>query len=322
VIRPSYERIHYALRPAKNIQRKMLLEVFRHLGEFGATDDFRYIGFGSTYFSDFTLFHRALGFKKMISIERDLSNRERFEFNRPFDCVDIKFGDSSEILPKLKWGDKTILWLDYDGSLGPSVLTDVRFFCSSAPSGSVIIVTLNAEPDELGLEGVSARLEKLEALVGRERIPIGTKEGNFAAWGTANIFRRIITSQIFETLADRNGALKPSAKIRYRQLFNFQYSDGAKMMTVGGLIYEASRLSDVEKSKFQDLDFVRTATKANSEAYRIEIPRLTFKEIRSLDRQLPRRARARLKLPRVPADDIKKYERLYRYFPTFAETEV
>ena len=83
----SYERIHYGLRPAKNVQRKMLVETFRRLSEFGAVDSYRYVGFGSTYFSDFSLFHKTLGIRSMISIERDLSNRKRFEFNRPFNCA-------------------------------------------------------------------------------------------------------------------------------------------------------------------------------------------------------------------------------------------
>ena len=83
----TYEKINYSLRPAKSIERKMLGNAFRKLSDFGAVESYRYIGFGSTYFSDFILFHKALGIKHMISIERDRENEERFRFNCPFRCI-------------------------------------------------------------------------------------------------------------------------------------------------------------------------------------------------------------------------------------------
>ena len=57
----SYEQINYSLRPAKQIERKMLIEAFRNLTEFGDIGSYRYIGFGSIYFSDFNQVHKSLG---------------------------------------------------------------------------------------------------------------------------------------------------------------------------------------------------------------------------------------------------------------------
>src|SRR5579864_6705929 len=215
----SYERIHYGLRPAKNVQRKMLVETLRRLSEFGALDSYRYVGFGSTYFSDFSLFHKALGIRNMISIERDVANRVRFEFNRPFSCISMAFGESSEILSTLTWNIKTILWLDYDGSLEPSVLTDIKFSCANAPAGSVIIVTVNAEPGALTEE--NPRLQELQNRMGKERIPPDVREADLSDWGTARVFRRILTSEILETLSERSGGLADQNKIKYEQLFDF-----------------------------------------------------------------------------------------------------
>src|SRR5690349_11519838 len=114
----SYEHINYSLRPAKHVERKMLVESFRKLSEFDAIRNYRYIGFGSIYFSDFHLLHKSLGITNMLSIEKDEHNQSRFEFNSPFDCVDIKFGMSDAILPTLEWENiPTIIWLDYDGKL-------------------------------------------------------------------------------------------------------------------------------------------------------------------------------------------------------------
>ena len=113
----SYESINYSLRPAKNIERRMLCEAFRKLSEFERLDRYRYIGFGSTFFSDFSLFHKSLRITDSISIEKDVQNHERFEFNRPYRCIRIEFGESNEVLPKLAWDVKTIVWLDYDYTL-------------------------------------------------------------------------------------------------------------------------------------------------------------------------------------------------------------
>jgi hypothetical protein len=316
----SYERIHYGLRPAKNVQRKMLVETLRRLSEFGPVESYRYVGFGSTYFSDFSLFHKALGIRNMISIERDVSNRERFEFNRPFNCIRMAFGESKEILPTLTWHVRTILWLDYDGTLEPSVLTDVKHFCASAVPGSVVIATVNAEPPEL--DERKPRLEELRSSLGKERIPPDVKEADLSEWGTARVFRRILVSEILETLSERNGGLTDEKKIEYEPLFYFCYRDGDRMLTSGGLLYERGQEPALAGCRFDRLDFLRPSLRTNVRPCFIEVPKLTYKEIRHLDRQLPRAKKRKLTAPKVQLADIKQYESIYRYFPNFAETEV
>ncbi|MFC1976363.1 O-methyltransferase [Chloroflexota bacterium] len=311
----SYERINYSLRPAKSIERKMLCDAFRRLSEFGSVESYRYVGFGSPYFSDFYLFHKQLGFTNMISIERDEVNRSRFEFNRPFNCIDIEFGHSSEVLPLFSWDVRTIIWLDYDGRLDASVLTDVDFVCKKALPGSVIIISVNAQPDR---PAGTKRVDLLKDHVGEDNVPRDISDGDLAGWGTARVYRRIITNTILQTLNDRNGGRASGSKIEYQQLFNFHYADGAKMLTIGGLLYDEGQAHMVAKCAFNDLSFA----KMEEEAYRIDIPCLTYREIRHLDLQLPpSNEEMDLGAPGVPQRDIKKYEKLYRYFPTFAETE-
>jgi len=316
----SYERIHYGLRPAKNVQRKMLLESIRRLSEFAIVDSYRYIGFGSTYFSDFILFHKSLGIRNMVSIERDISNRPRFEFNRPYNCIRMLFGESNEVLPTLAWNAKTILWLDYDGSLESSVLTDVKYFCASAVPGSVIIVTVNAEP--LELDERKPRLEELKKSLGKDRIPPDVTEEDLSEWGTASVFRRILASEVLGTLSERNGGLTDENKIEYKQLFYFCYRDGDRMLTTGGLLYDKGQGQVIARCGFDQLDYLRFSQNAKSKPCILEVPKLTYKEIRHLDRQLPRIKGRKVTARRVPSADIKKYESIYRYFPTFAETEV
>jgi hypothetical protein len=142
----SYERINYSLRPAKNVERKLMCEAFRRLSRFGKLDSYRYVGFGSAFFADFLLVHRTLGISDMISIEKDIDNGSRFEFNKPFACVKLEFGLSTGILPLLDWEPRSIVWLDYDGILNQGVLEDVAFLAAKCCSGSVVIFSYNVNP--------------------------------------------------------------------------------------------------------------------------------------------------------------------------------
>jgi len=309
---PSYEKINYRIRPAKNVQRKMLVECVRRLTEFGGLETYQYVGFGSTYFSDFSLFHKALGINRMISIEKDIKNQGRFRFNRPFSCIKLAFGESNAVLPTLSWRSKAVLWLDYDSKLNSSVLTDIGHFCTYAVSGSIVIVTVEAKPDEEPEE----RVKRLRKAVGKLKVPTDITFTGLADWGTAAACRRIINNEIMERLSYRNGGVEESKQLLYKQLFNFRYSDGTKMVTVGGIIYEKGKEGIFQRCAFgKNLPFVC----GGEEAFLIEAPNLTFKELHYLDSKLPTR------VPpgghSIPEEDVGRYARIYRYFPRFAEAE-
>lgn len=311
----SYERINYQLRPAKNIERKMLVETLRRLTEFGKLSTYRYIGFGSTYFSDFSLFHKALDIRRMVSVERDMDNSERFRFNRPFACVQLAFGESNDVLPLLNWKSKVIVWLDYDDKLNAKVLTDINHFCTDALPGSVLIISVNAHPDKVD----SDRVQLLRGRVGAEKVPQDLTHAVLADWGTAVACRRIVTNEIMQRMNERNGGLEGDKRLLYRQLFNFHYADGAKMLTVGGVIFEERQLPIFERCAFaRHSRSVRTG----EEPYLIHVPNLTFREIHYLDSQLPTRTPSKLKSKAVPNEDVERYAEFYRYFPRFAESEV
>lgn len=316
----SYKKINYSIRPAKSIERKMLSETLRKLTVFNLVENYRYVGFGSTYFSDFTLFHKTLGIHNMVSIEKDTNNKARFEFNKPFNCVKMEFGGSNDILPKLNWSEKTILWLDYDTKLDATSLADISYFCAFAPASSVLIVTVNAQPDEIreGEDPNTYRLQELKRRVGEEKVPLGVTGRELRAWDAAKVYRRIICNEIKETLMHRNGGLHPSSKLNFKQIFNFHYSDGAKMLTLGGLIFEEGQKALVAGCGFENLPF----TREDSEPYLIEVPNLTYNEIRHLNTKLPTSSSFSAPTHNIPQEDIENYAKTYRWFPNFAETEM
>ena len=314
----SHRTIHYGLRPAKNIERKMLCETFQRLAHFRNLNDYQYIGFGSRYFSDFSLIHKVLGIHNMISLEKDDQNKEWFMFNRPYDCIVPEFKHSNDFLPIHSWKKPVILWLDYDGTLDTTVFADILSFCTKALSGSILVITVNAEAEKVLKNKHSVfdiRLRSLVNRLGEEHVPSNIKAKDINKKNMPRIYRNILHNEICEKLSMRNGGLASENKLYYEQLFNFIYEDGAQMLTVGGIIYTQDQKQLLDKCTFSDFDFVMP----KDTAYKIQVPNLTFREIHHLNQHLPLSDNP--PAPFIPQKEIKQYAKIYRYFPAFAETE-
>ena len=321
----SYLKINYRVRHAKSIERKMLCDALLRLSFFEPVRNYRYIGFGSTTFTDFILFHKVLGIKDMISIEKNKKDKARFEFNNPFDCIRIEYGNSNKVLPSLAWDIKTIVWLDYDGRLTDRVLQDVACASMNLVSGSVLVVTVNAMPDSLPDPRPSTekkvqdyRLEQFRKRIGSEKVPHNVRGKNLEAKEMATTCRRVILNEIEQTLRDRNGLRFAEREVKYKPLFNFLYQDNARMLTVGGIFYETGDKASLERCEFEKLEFIRS----NAAFYEIDVPMLTHRECLYLDKRLPQGNSDDGKQIGLTEKDINNYKRLYRYFTTFAEIEL
>jgi hypothetical protein len=316
--KPSFEKFNYSLRPAKNIERKMFCEVFARLSRIAPLHSYRYIGFGANTFVDFILFHQRLGITDMISIEGFKDNKERINFNKPFSCIKMKWGKSSEVLPLIKWNKRMIVWLDYDFQINKDVLSDVRLAISKAPSGSVLAVTLDVDFDEDIVDENSneKRLAELTEGVGEQKIPFGTRPIDLAGWGFAKICRKILDNEIASALQARNGPNHAWVHLKYEQLFNIHYADRAKMLTAGGILLGQDDHKKLSFDDFSDLEFVSFG----DIPYRIHAPILTTREVRYLNGKLPS---AEVNTPSwLPEDDRKKYGKVYRYYPAYTEVEI
>lgn len=135
--------IDYRARPAKTLIRRMIVECCRRLRGIRKLSDYQYIGFGGLEFLDFDLIHRTLGIHNMISIEKS-GRTERFDFNRPFSGIEMRFGQASTELPLLDWTGLKIVWLDYEDPLTKEVRRDCQNVIRFLKQGSVLIVTMNA----------------------------------------------------------------------------------------------------------------------------------------------------------------------------------
>jgi len=332
--------IDYTLRPAKNIERKMILEGLQRLSAYCHVPTFRYIGFGALYFRDFILFHKALGMRDMVSIEKDTAQKHRYLANRPFDCIDLQFGSASERLPNIDLGSKSnIVWLDYTELLSKDIMSDISLVCRNVCYPSVLIVTVNADyakvepPDddtsidemegdwssgESGLPPKSSkRFTLLKARLGNH-IPPETVSGNLKEWGTAALFAQIINSQISQEVRSRKTTGAQLEQGEYLEMFRFLYSDGARMLTTGGILYPSVCKKQLDLCKLEELEFCKYA----NFPYIIPSPKLTARERARLDEKLPGNPETSISDVGIPENLVDSYRKIYRYFPHFSEVDV
>lgn len=314
----SYEKINYSLRPAKAIERKILGELFTRLNVFSPIEKYRYVGFGSIYFSDFILFHRMFGFKNMISIENEVHNKRRFKLNSPFRFVKILFGEAISILPTLKWGRKNIVWLDFDDPLDLDMLLCIEYLSKNLASGSLLLVSCNGSLKERAKDFGDKKRILNSQLEGKLTTEI-TRPHQIEGWTLSKLYRSVIDSEIKTALVIRNEGLPEGDKYSYQQLINIHYQENsrsARMLTVGGIIYNSIDVKKYRSCNFQQLPFYSD----NERPYKIEVPNLTYKELKYLDTKIPI-VNGSLNSHDIPQSDIDLYQKYYRYFPNYKDVE-
>ena len=338
------DRINYTLRPAKAVERKMLKDIFSKLYPFGSVSEYKYIGFGSKYFSDFKLFHKTLHIDDMVSIESDIDYAEKYEFNKPFGCVRLELGLSNKVLSRMKYENKFIAWLDYDYAIDMSMLTDIEILIENLFSGSIILSSYNAmapritalkeefrdsiaalEKEFQDKESTHSKLlrRKLKSQVAQEYVPRDIPVQGLAKTEIySKVVRMIFVNKIKSALLNKNAALDDSEKWECSQIIYFNYRDGADMSTLGWVFYQRKDKDKFEKCEFSLLDFYRNG----DSAYKIDIPNLTIKEIRFLQEHMPLADgeidRKKISDKIYSDEDVVSFSEVYKYFPNFMDIEI
>lgn len=316
----SFESINYSIRPNKNIERKLVFEALKTLNAQIDFSKYRYVGLGGRWFIDFLLAHRYLLVTDMISISYE-SEAARAEFNKPYGSIVVEPGESSEVLPRIDLGKKqNLVWLDYDSSIGGPALKDIEIVSNTATSGSILLVTLNANnkniPHKDSNENPMNPEEALRYHFGDlipPKLPSGALTGNGYPKFLANVFMHHIKSCVY----------KSGRNLKFFPIFNYAYRDGVSMITVGGVIGDT-----MHESALKESGVMKASGVTGEEQYVIDAPNLTVKEKLALDCMLLRDVPPTK--PEVFAtygfeldnDKLAAYHRFYRLYPTFGELQI
>lgn len=317
----SYRMIDYYLRPAKNVERKMILEVLKEIVR-KTKGRYCYIGMGSLAFIDFRLFHKELLINEMISIEKRKTDEERFEFNKPFN-ITMQFGEAGEVLSRVNIENKkSLLWLDYDGSFCSAILQDAELSFSKMEPWSVYLMTCRQDlslyfEDNENVNTID--LNKFKEEFGSD-VPYNLRNSDFTVANFRQLIYRMMVSKISSVISNRNSALGIKNRLAFKQLFFFSYSDGSPMLSFGGiLVPENVRLG--KKFNFGLCPFIRTKDKVCE----ISIPILTKREVDFLNSFLPDKNNnyeIETDKHKIPKKERLEYRELYRFFPDYRETVI
>lgn len=290
----------------------MLIDAFQLLSMEGVSiRDFQYTGMGSIYFIDYILFHKFLGLDKMVSVEASPKVEKRVSFNRPFRLVQVKMARVGDYIPELSSDRKHILWLDYDSVLSAWQLQDIALAGTYLSQGSILLVTVDVEPPlkpEHG--GTPSEWRKYFEDIAYDYVDPGWTDESFALSNLAKLNAEIIV-RAFQT------GLVGRPYVEILPLFNFEYADGHKMITVGGMVASETEKHQVAASRLPGTVYYRGSFEL--EPYRIRVPRLTRKERLFLDSQMPAPDGWVPKDFELDLADIRAYSEIYRFFPAYAE---
>lgn len=331
--------IAYHLRPNKNVERKLFVDLLRRVGRHVNISDYTYIGFAGPFAEDFKEIHAALRIQNMTSIEMDENVLNRQKFNYPAKFIKYFHGSSGDYI---KNSDEietpAIVWLDYTkASKINTQINEFRDLISKLNSLDIVKITLNAHTSAIAQNTPpNQNPNEYRAIKFKERID--------DLWEDEITVDDILEENLPKTLLkiikkSLSGLSKTG--FYFQPLSAYSYQDGMQMFTLTGIILEAR--NSIIKQRFLNesrLEYWPFSNLDWSDPINISVPDLSIKERMEIDAHLPLDGKV---LPNIPAgihlhrllgfapseiNQLQKginlldnYARFYRSYPMFSKTE-
>lgn len=322
----------YRLRPNKAVDRELFLALLARLAATLKLEQHDYIGLGGPFLEDFRLVHARLGVARMVCVEAEETVHKRQIFNRPVDCIACKHSTLEDYLDGHDFNSPTILWMDYTE---PSKITDQieRFARSVAavPIGSVLRVTLNANPTSLGKpdegetafevgglsadKGVKPTIQEWRLDRFRERLGGLFPSGLRSEGMTYKTFGRSVL------LALKLAVEKEALSHRDREVvwaLCTHYADGQPMVTATVVISSPDDTTTAELVRAWE--FYSTPESPHV----LDIPALSTLERLIMESAPDAKVRLGFELPKsdMGEDPFDAFRRFYRVYPHFSRVEL
>jgi hypothetical protein len=225
--RSSARRIFYDLRPSKQSERRIMMDVLRAAGESGLPmANYRYVGMGAVRFYDFLLVHRYLGINQMVSLEHDHGMFLRAQFNRPYEFIDVRNQTTSAFISADPFDLPTIIWFDYDGGLGPHIAEDVSSAGVKLKQGDFFFVTVNGHPPRaIDRQRTADRLVWLQDTLGDLSGDVRLSDVEDSSFAIA--VHKVLLAAFKNAFASRRDG-------SFKVVLQVEYTDTSNIVTVGG----------------------------------------------------------------------------------------
>lgn len=309
----------YRLRPNKAVDRELFLSLLTRLAPQLGLDKYHYIGLGGPFLEDFRLVHGRLGIAKMTCIETEEEVHKRQLFNRPVASIKCVHKRLEDYIDETYFDDPVIIWFDFTEPR--HITTQIERFAStigSVPIGSVLRVTLNANPSSLGRpEGnlseeqlmewrLQAFQRRLGSIFPSGLAAHGMKQENFGS----SLLRalRLAVEKEVGNFQDR----------RIVWALATHYADGQAMVTATVVISEQDDATI--EALVKGWEFYTTT----DAPHRIDLPALSTLERLTMESDTDAEAKMGFELPKsnMGENPFEVFKKFYRIYPHFSRVEL
>lgn len=323
----------YRLRPNKAVDRELFLSLLMRLAPKLSLEKCHYVGLGGPFLEDFRMIHGRLGIAKMTCIETEEQVHKRQLFNRPVASIECVHKSLEDYLDETDFDAPAIIWFDYTEPKG--ITTQIERFARTigvVPIGSVLRVTLNANPAALGkpepkdisveAEGEASgdrsekptiqewRLARFKERLG-SLFPngLGPDGMNFKTFG-ASLLRALKLAVEKEALSFRDRCVVWALATHY--------ADGQAMVTAALVICknDDKAVEDLVKG----WEFYSTV----DAPHRLDLPALSTLERLTMESDGDAKTKMGFELPKsdMGENPFEVFQKFYRIYPHFSRVEL
>lgn len=323
----------YRLRPNKAVDRELFLSLLMRLAPKLALEKYHYVGLGGPFLEDFRLVHGRLGIAKMTCIETEEQVHKRQVFNRPIASIDCVHMTLEDYLDETDFETPAIIWFDYTEPKG--ITTQIERFArtiGTVPVGSVLRVTLNANPTSLGKPDPNDLSVEVEGDASEDR---GVKP-TIQEWRLARFKERLASLCPSDVTPDDMSFKKygPSLLRALKlavdaEVLSFRdrrivwalathYADGQAMVTAGLVVAPKDDMAIEELVK--GWEFYATT----DAPHRVDLPALSTIERLTMESNGNAENVMGFKLPKsdMGEDPFEVFKKFYRIYPHFSRVEL
>jgi hypothetical protein len=312
----SFDHVNYSIRPNKSVERKLVFTNLSKIQKELEFKSYRYVGFGSLWFTDFLIAHKLLKIKSMVSIEASETGADRARFNQPLSCIKVEEGDSSTLIPILDFDKtKSIVWLDYDTGIDGPALRDIELLLPMIATGSIFLVTISAKVNSLPkVDENNSTITKAQSIkeIAGDYVPTTLPRARFEKEAYPKLLLEILNNAVESIM------LNSGRQEKFLKLFEMIYKDGTPMVSFGGIVSNQETITKIQSiMTSENWDGIINDP--------IQVPPLTLKEKITMDRFMPTDQPPTSQNIKdgsglsMEQEQIDAYHRYYLHYPVFGE---
>jgi len=315
----SGSSLPYRLRPNKAVDRELFLSLLMRLAPKLTLENYHYVGLGGPFLEDFRLVHGRLGIAKMTCIETEEQVHLRQKFNRPVASIECVHKSLEDFLDETDFDSPAIIWFDYTEPNG--ITSQIERFArttGTAPIGSILRITLNANPGSLGKSDKNlSETELLEWRLGKFKDRLGALFPS----GLAIDGMKQKTFGLSLLHALKLAVEKEVLSFRDRRIvwaLATHYADGQAMVTAALVVCPNDDKTVEELVKSWEF---HTTTDA---PHRVDLPALSTLERLTMESNDDAKTKMGFDLPKsnMGENPFEVFRKFYRIYPHFSRVEL